>query len=629
MTPQVPFFRTLLLAAAIGLAACGETPAPNENVSTSAAPPTAATTTVDTQAETQRINQWFEEKNEERLRFNPLELTSLGRKELYDQIPDLSEAGEDAYLEWFAGTVEELQREFDYDALDFEAQTSYDLWIYTYEMERDRSRFRRQNYYLTQMSGAHTDLPTALISLHMVDTVDDLRAYISRIEGTARGVRQTLVRVQDSAAFGVRAPRFAYEAVIDESSKLISGRPFNADAEVDAPLYTDAKAKLAALQEQGLVTDEEAAELLAAVERALLDHFEPAYRELITWFEQDIENAPTDTIGAAELPDGVAYYAMALRDSTTLPLTPEEVHATGLAEVERIRAEMQALKDSLGFDGDLQAFNEFLTTDDRFFYPNTDEGRQAYLDDATAYIDRIRELLPQYFGILPKAPLVVKRVEPFREQDGAAQHYMQGSVDGSRPGIYYVHLSDTRSMPKTEMEAVAYHEGIPGHHMQISIAQENTSLPSFRGQFFYGAYVEGWALYAEQLAAEMGAYEDPYLRYGQLTSEMWRAVRLVVDTGMHAMNWSEQEAIDYFAANATTPLAAIRSEIRRYLVWPGQATSYKTGMLKILELRERARNRLGAAFDIREFHDVILGGGALPLSILDKRVDNWLSQKEQ
>ena len=627
MPHQVTLFRSFLLSSALCLTACGDPAAPTGAATATPPPSTSVTTSVDAEAESQRLNAWFDVKNEERLGFNPLELTSLGRKELYDRVGDYSEAGLDRYLDWFGATVEELKRDFNYDALDFEAQTSYDLWIYTYDTALANNRFRRQEYVLNQMFGAHTSLPTALISLHAVDTPDDLRAYISRVEAIGVAIKQVLTRVQMNVESGVRAPRFSYESVIEESGKLLQGRPFDAAASEDAPLFSDAKTKLAALQQEGLLDADEVAVFEADVERALLDYFAPAYRELIAWFEADLANAPTDTLGATELPDGAAYYEQALRDSTTLPLTADAVHATGLAEVERIRGAMQALKDSLGFDGDLAAFNNFLATDDRFFYPNTDDGRQGYLDDATSYIDRMRDLLPQYFGILPKAPLVVRRVEPFREQDGAAQHYMSGSVDGSRPGIYYVHLSDTLAMPKTEMEAVAYHEGLPGHHMQISIAQELTGLPAFRGQFFYGAYVEGWALYAEQLAVEMGAYDDPYLRYGQLTSEMWRAIRLVVDTGMHAMDWTEQQAVDYFAANATTPLPTIRSEIRRYLVWPGQATSYKTGMLKILELRERAMDQLGDAFDIREFHDVVLGGGALPLAILEKRVDNWLQQR--
>lgn len=613
----------LILTLPLVFVACGESPLPH---TTLVFEPQVMAAEV-AGSETERLNAWFDEKNEERLRFSPLELTALGRKELYDRIDDFSSHGREVYLTWFGASVDELKRSFAYDKLDFEAKTSYDLWIYTYENAAANAEFERQEYLLTQMSGVHIDLPTALINYHRVDTAPDMLAYVSRIEATARAIGQVLARVQDHAADGVRAPRFAYEAVISESGKLIAGRPFEPQASMDAPVFADGEAKIQALVEKGEITESEAESLGTALERTLLDEFAPAYRQLIAWFQNDLPNSPTDTVGATELPGGAAYYRQALANYTTLPLSAEEVHTTGLREVERIKTEMGALKERLGFDGNMEAFNDFIRSDDRFFYPNNDVGRQAYLDDSSAYIDDITEKLPEYFGILPKAPLVVRRVEPYREQDGAPQHYMTGSIDGSRPGTYYVHLANTRSMPKTEMEAVAYHEGIPGHHLQLSIAQEQTTLPDFRGQMTYTAYTEGWALYAEQLAAEMGAYEDPYLRYGQLTSEMWRAIRLVVDTGMHAMDWSEQHAIEYFAANATTPLPAITAEVRRYLVWPGQATAYKTGMLKILELRERAESRLGDSFDIREFHDVVLGGGSLPLSILEKRVENWLDEK--
>ena len=267
----------------------------------------------------------------------------------------------------------------------------------------------------------------------------------------------------------------------------------------------------------------------------------------------------------------------------------DRIHEIGLAEVARIRDEMIALKQRVGFDGDLQAFFTFIATDPRFKFPNTDEGRQAYISAATAAIDNIKKELPNWFGLLPKADLVVKRVEAFREQDGAAQHYYPGTPDGSRPGVYYAHLSDMNAMPIPELEVIAYHEGLPGHHMQISIAQELEGVPQFRTQADFTAYTEGWGLYAEWLAKQMpNTYQDPYSDYGRLTSEMWRAVRLVVDTGLHAKGWTEQQAIEYFDANTSIPAAAVQSEVRRYLVIPGQATAYKIGMIKIQELRALA-----------------------------------------
>jgi uncharacterized protein (DUF885 family) len=291
---------------------------------------------------------------------------------------------------------------------------------------------------------------------------------------------------------------------------------------------------------------------------------------------------------------------------------------------------MIAIKDQVGFEGDLQAFFAELRDskdDPRYYYPDTDPGRQAYIDDATAAINRIEAELPNFFGILPKAGIEVRRVEAFREQPGAAQHYFAGTPDGSRPGIYFAHLSDVTAMPKREMEVIAYHEGLPGHHMQISIAQELTGVPTFRTQAGFTAYSEGWGLYSEWLATEMpDTYVDPYSEFGRLGSEIWRAIRLVVDTGLHSKGWTEDAAVEYFQANSAVTGPQARSEIRRYMVLPGQATSYKIGMLKIQELRARAEAELGDRFDIRAFHDTVLGGGALPLSILESRVDRWITE---
>jgi uncharacterized protein (DUF885 family) len=292
---------------------------------------------------------------------------------------------------------------------------------------------------------------------------------------------------------------------------------------------------------------------------------------------------------------------------------------------------MVKIKEEFGFEGSLPEFFTFLRDtkdDERLYYPNNDEGRQGYIDDATAAIDKIKAELPNYFGILPKADMVVKRVEAFREQDGAAQHYFPSTPDGSRPGVYYAHLSDMTSMPKRELEVIAYHEGLPGHHMQIAIQQELEGVPTFRTQAGFTAYSEGWALYSEWLAKQMPAtFEDPLSDFGRLGSEIWRAIRLVVDTGLHAKGWTEQEAIDYFKANSAVTEEQAISEVRRYLVLPGQATSYKVGMLKIQELRADAEKKLGDKFDIKGFHDTVLGGGAMPLSILERRVQQWVAKQ--
>ena len=600
----------LLTATALTLLACSE-------------PAMAPSQEVDMTGESERLNAWFDERNEERLQFSPIELTTLGRKELNDQIDQMSMEAVQQQLDWGAATVEELRSRFDYEALDFETKTSYDLWVYLYEQARDNFAFAYQEYIFEQMGGMHDSLPVVLMNYHTVSSPDDMEAYISRIAGVGRALRQQLKWARDNAERGVRPPRFAYQFVIDAAGNLTSGQPFD-NSENDSALWTDARTKIDSLVTSGEIDDTMADRLKDQARAALLSQLQPAYADLIAWLEQDMQRAPAEPVGVGALPEGQAFYNQMLRSYTTTDLSAEEIHQIGLDEVERLRAEMEVIREQVGFAGDLLEFFEFVSSDEQFFYPDSEEGRQRFLDESTAYIENMKALLPQYFGILPKADLVVKRVEAFREQDGAAAHYFPSSPDGSVPGVYYIHLSDMGANPVTELEAVAYHEGLPGHHMQIAIARELESLPAFRSQSFFNAYVEGWALYTELLAKEMGGYQDPYSDFGRLVSEMWRAVRLVVDTGMHAMGWSEQQAIDYFAQNVSTPLPSIVSEVRRYLVLPGQATSYKIGMLKILQLRERAQEQLGDDFDIREFHDVILGGGSLPLAILERRVNNYI-----
>jgi uncharacterized protein (DUF885 family) len=579
--------------------------------------------------ETARINAWFETKFAEQLAFSPIQQTFLGRKS--NELDDMSLAAQDKQLAWMRTATAEMRKSFDYAKLSPEAQTSYDVWIYQLEQAEAAARFRSNAYIFNQMSGVHSFLPQLLIAFHRVDDASDMEGYINRIRESGRAMRQLIEISKKNATTGVRPPRFAYDYVIDESTKIISGAPFT-ESGTDSAVWADAKAKIAALQKKGALTSDRAKAMLGEAEAALTGPFKSAYDSLIAWQKEDRAQAPERAAGVHALPDGAAFYANQLASQTTTSLTAEQIHAIGLAEVARLRAEMETIKNQVGFKGDLAAFfAELRDNKDNplYYYPNTDEGRQAYIKDATAAIDKIKAVLPKYFGILPKADLVVRRVESFREQAGAAQHYFPSTPDGSRPGVYYAHLLDMKAMPKHELEVIAYHEGLPGHHMQIAIAQELTSVPTFRRQAGFGAYSEGWGLYSEWLAREMpGTYQDPYSRFGRLGSEIWRAIRLVVDTGMHAKGWSEEQAVQYFLANSATTEAQARSEIRRYLVIPGQATSYKIGMLKIQELRRKAESALGPRFDIRGFHDTVLGGGALPLTILEKRVDRWIAAQK-
>ncbi len=615
-------FRGLLGPVLAGaLAACGGGKAPSSAAPASAernAPAAAASDT-----ETARLNEWLDARFEEELDFSPLRKTVLGRKDDYDKIDDVSEAEGDRELAWRSATVEELRRTFDRARLSPEAKTSYDLWVYTLERDERVKPFRRRFYTFHQMDGPQTELPQTLIAYHRVDDAADMRAYSARIGGIARAIDQYVERAKLAASEGVHAPRFAYAEVLRQARALETGAPFAGAG--DAPLWADAKSKIDALVAAGKIDAAGAEELRSAARSALLEKFKPSYDRLIAWVESDQPNSDEVATGVWKLPDGPAFYTERLVDQTTTDMTAEEIHELGLREVERIKSEMDAIRQRVGFSGTLPEFFAFVRTDPRFRFPNTDEGREAYLAESRADIAAVKALLPKFFGLLPKADLVVKRVEAFREQPGAAQHYQQGTPDGSKPGTYYVHLIDMNSMPKPELESVAYHEGIPGHHLQIAIAQELTGVPKFRTQTFFNAYTEGWGLYAERLAKDMGRYEDPYSDFGRLSAELWRAIRLVVDTGLHSKRWTEEQAVEYFRANSPIAEGQIRAEVRRYIVMPGQATSYKIGMLKILELRSRAQAALGEKFDIRAFHDVVLGGGALPLSILERRVDDWIA----
>ncbi|MCX2794172.1 DUF885 domain-containing protein [Microbulbifer thermotolerans] len=584
----------------------------------------AKDTAAEPAAETQRLTEWFDQRYEEELQFSPIMLSYLGRKDLYDQIDDMSEAADARKLAWKAKTVEELKNNFDYDKLTPAGKESYDLWIFQYEQEKAAEPFKRHSYFAGELGGPEAQLPNFLINIHKVNSTEDMDAYIARIDGIGRAMGQILERAQLAAKDGIRPPRFAYDLAIERAQKVTSGAPF--DGEGDAPLYADAKSKIEALKKDGKIDDKAAAAYEAQVREKLTDKFKPAFDAYIAWLQKDRENTSAEAKGVSSLPNGEAYYNNRLANYTTLDLTADEVHQIGLDEVARIRKEMEGIKEQVGFEGSLQEFFTFIRNDKQFYYPNTDEGREAYLAETRGFLDDVEKQLPKYFGLLPKAKLVVKRVEPFREVPGGAQHYQPGTPDGSRPGTYYVHMSDMSALSTTDMETVTYHEGNPGHHMQISIAQELEGIPQFRTQAHFTPYIEGWGLYSERLAKEMGQFKDPYKDFGRLTAEMWRAIRLVVDTGMHAKGWSQEQAVEYFLENSAIPEGAVRSEVRRYLTLPGQATSYKIGMLKILELREQAKQQLGDKFDIRGFHDTVLGGGALPLPMLEKRVNAWIEQ---
>ena len=577
-----------------------------------------------TGTETQRLNTWLDEEFTEYLDFSPLAKTRLGDKSDYDQLDDVSEAKAIKVINWRRASVADMKARFDRASLDDSGQLSFDLWVYLLEEAEAGLPFIRHQYFLGR-NGPHTRLPNNLINYHKVDTLQDMQAYISRLGQANRYLLQYLARAKTSAAEGIRAPYFTYEVAISQIQRVTSGQPF--DEQGSSALWTDINAKIKALQESGEISAEQATQLTDDARAVLLSSVKPAYDQLSAWLRSDLVNVSKQTEGATSLPDGQAYYQYRLSRMTTLPLTAEEIHETGLSEVARIQTEMTEIKNKVGFEGSLVEFFTFMREDDQFYFPNTDEGRAGYLALANELLDAMQLRLPEYFGILPKASLEVRRVEAFREQPGAAAHYMRGTKDGSRPGVFYVHLSDMRATANYRLEDLAYHEGLPGHHMQISIQQELPDIPRFRTYHGYTAYIEGWGLYAEYLGKEMGFYDDSYADFGRLSGEIWRAIRLVVDTGIHSKQWTEQQAIDYALLNSPKPATAVTSEIRRYFNMPAQATAYKVGMLKIQEYRARAEAALGDNFDIRGFHDVVLGSGPLPLPFLEARVDAWITSR--
>ena len=572
----------------------------------------------------QQLTAYLDEAFEQELAMSPEELAQLGRKVQYDKLTDRSDAADEKRLAWRRRSVSEMKRRFDPAKLGEDARTSYDMWALELGRAEEAHKWRGHRYVFGR-GGLHTQLPNFMINTHRVDTLADMEAYVARVAAIGPALDGDREAAERAAAAGVRMPRFAYDQSILEVRRVTTGAPFDTGA--DSALFADAKGKIAALRTAGSLDDAGAARLTKAVSDAMTGGMKPAYDRLGAWLAADREKTSAEPRGVGALPDGAAYYNAMLRQQTTTDMTADQIHTLGLSEVKRIRAEMEALKTKIGFTGTLEEFFVFMRTDDRFYVSNDDAGRAEYLKLAEGYLAAMKAALPRSFGHLPKADLVVKQVEAYRAEPGGAAHYNTGSVDGSRPGVFYVHLADTRATPTYEIEGTAYHEGWPGHHLQLSLAQELTGIPVFRTQYGYGAYIEGWGLYVERLGKEEGFYTDPYSDFGRLGREIWRAIRLVVDTGIHAKGWSEAEALTFYTANSPQPIGKIRSEIRRYFVMPAQATSYKVGQVKILALREEARQALGPKYDQRTFHDLVLGGGSLPLPVLETRVHRWIKTR--
>ena len=542
------------------------------------------------------------------------------RDDDYGRLDDYTDAFTQLQNEETREDLRRLREEFDFDALSEASKVSYLVFEYSAEQDLANFPWRRHQFLINQMRDISGYLATFMQNIHEVDSVADAEAYISRLRDVERVMNEVVIRIREQVRAGIVAPMVTFPIVASTAKSVVSGVPFDPDSMQEAPIYSDMKNKIDALE----IDRNEKDRLTSEGEAALAGPFLRGYRTFIAEVEKVRPQADNNN-GIWRLPDGDKYYANRIRTHTTTEMSADELHDLGLAEVARIRSEMDAIRESVDFDGDLGAFFEYLRSDPGNYYENTDEGRAAYLADATALIEEIMELAPGYFNVLPEASLEVRRVEPWRENAGSTAFYNRPAPDGSRPGIYYVNMRDMRAVQKSQMNSLAYHEGAPGHHFQLAIQQELSDIPLFRRFGGFTVYSEGWALYAERLALEMGLYEGKPLRnFGRLSEEMKRAVRLVVDTGIHSKRWTRDEAIAYMRDNTPMADADIVRQIDRYIVNPGQALAYKVGMLRILELRTQAMAALGDDFDISEFHDVVLRNGAVPVPILERLVQlSW------
>ena len=576
------------------------------------------------QTEDERIAAFFEEVFQRGVKDSPILQAYLGMKGPdYGKWNDFSDEEAQRQDRLNRQDLERLHSEFDFDELSEPMKVSYRIFELQTQASIDTFPWRFHGYAFQTQTNPVSQAATFMQNIHRVDTVEDAEAYVSRLNGAQKAFEQGIVVMNEAASRGIVPTSFSFDPVLGDSRNVITGAPFD-DSGKDSAILADFRGKVEKLE----ADDATKKRLLDAGLAALKGPFQAGVKELITSIEALRSKSPGPH-GVWKLPDGDDYYKAQIKFYTTEPdLTAEQIHEIGLAEVARIKGEMQGIMRQVGFEGDLPAFFEHLRTDPKNFYPDTPEGRQAYLDQSKAYIDSIYADVKQYFNVLPKAPLEVRAVEEWREATAPIAFYNQPTPDGSRPGIYYVNLHDMSTRQKHEMETVAYHEGAPGHHFQIAIQQELEGVPTFQKFAFFGAYVEGWGLYAERLAKEQGRFTDPMQDFGRLQNEMLRACRLVVDTGAHAKKWTREQVIEYMTSNNPMTVEDATKETERYIDNPGQALSYKIGMIKILDLREKAKRELGPKFDIRDFHDAVLKNGAVPLPVLENLVDDYIAAKK-
>ena len=563
------------------------------------------------------INHFYEKLFVEFALSSPQLMTDLGIGFWNDELDDNSFEADEKSLALLKKGYDHLHR-YDRSQLTGQEAISYDILSFFLQGEMDSLKYKNHGYSVTQRGGTYQDIINYMSSTHQIEDEGDAKDYLSRVSQIGQYFDNTLAYVRKEQDMGIVPPRFVIKKIIENLHNI-------RDPEIkDNPLVKDFYTKVDELKD---VTTEQKDSLKAQMVTHMEDVVLPAYDRYLALFNE-LLNVATDDAGVWKLPDGDAYYQSRIKAMTTTNYTAEQLYQLGLDEVKRIVAEMSVILEAEGYgDQTVGQAMQSLNEEPRFLYPDTDEGRAQILADYVTMIDEIEAGMDQVFDIKPKADVVVKRVPEFRQKTAAGGSYRGPSPDGSRPGVFYANLYDIKATPKWGMKTLAYHEAVPGHHFQIAIRTELEGLPSFRNFIGFTAYSEGWALYAERLAWEQGYQQEPFSNLGRLQAELLRAVRLVVDTGIHHKRWTREQAIDYMASTTGMAMTDVVSEIERYIVWPGQALAYKVGMIKIMELREKSKQALGDRYDIKDFHNVVLKNGAVPLTILESLVDQYIEEK--
>ncbi len=547
-------------------------------------------------------------------------LESMGINGHNAELDDASPQSTTEFFEFLESEMAVLNS-YDDSSLSDDELMSKRIALYLLEFSQDAKKFRYHNYPVNQLFGVQNGFPTFMESMHQVNGSEDAEFYIARLKKLPLKFSQVLEGLKIRTEQGIIPPKFVIARVVDEMTKFVATNP------EENILYVSLKDKLGKLE--GLPLEEKQKFLNQAKDSIVQDVY-PAYVQLTQYFEGLGDKANTND-GFWKHPEGDEAYRLALKFFTTTDYTPDYIHNVGLKEVNRIQTEILQILEAESIDTS-QGFSnaiELMVAEERFYYPDTDEGREQILVDYQKIIDEIDAGLDKAFRIRAKAGVEVKRIPEFKEETSPGAYYNGPAIDGSRPGVFYANLFDIKATPKYSMRTLAYHEAVPGHHFQISVAQELEDIPLFRKFAPFTAYVEGWALYSERVAWELGFQDNPYDNIGRLQAELFRGVRLVVDTGIHAKRWTREQAIEYMSDNTGMAESDVVSEIERYIVMPGQACAYKVGMMKILELRAKAKQALGDKFDIRDFHDVVLKNGAVPLDILEIFIDNYISENQE